>query len=98
MSEDILSGKTAKELGTTYAIVRHILKTKPDTRNSDTILLAYVQKFCKDNNMAPISPATIFRSRRKVQNQEKLYRASEDVQERRAQKAEEFRGHYSRKE
>lgn len=91
-----LTGKTARELGSTYMIVKIILKNYPDTRDSDTILVAYVEKYCRENDIPFPSYSTILRCRRKVQNTDGLYKASKEVQKRRQRRQEEYREAFSR--
>jgi len=86
-----LDPKVASELGSTYQIVRHILMNFLDTRNSDRALIARVEIYCKNVGIAVPPYETITRSRRKIQNQEGLFQADQDVQEHRMRKSKQFR-------
>lgn len=86
---------TSNEIESTYEIVKMILKAKPDTRSSDTLLLAYVQKYCKDNDFTPLSTESLSRARRRIQNTEGLFPASKEAQEKRRKKQEEYRATFS---
>lgn len=84
-----------EEVRTAYQMVRYMLKNKPDSRNDDMLLWFYVDKYCRQKRIPTPSYSTCSRARRKIQNQEGLFQADEETQERRKRKEEAIRRAYS---
>ena len=91
LNADTVKGKTKKEMGTAYFMVRTVLKHNKKARDSDTVLIKEVTLLCKQQKVKVPAHETITRSRRKIQNKDGLYKASVLVRERRKIREKEFR-------
>lgn len=85
-----LDGEMIKELGTSYIIVRQLLKLNPVARNNDELLIKIVKTYCKSNKLLIPASETITRCRRKIQYNEGKFLASEDVIKRRQERERQF--------
>ena len=87
---------------TTKQIVKEILKNHPKTRNSDKLLLiTYAQLYGQGVGLSQFAVEhfdfirDFIRERARIQNKEWLYKACEEVQEKRGIKEEEYRQEFS---
>ena len=79
MKQTSLNGDTVKEVGSTYVLVKNLLKLNPPARDSDSLLIRMVESYCKSNHWPVPAHETITRCRRKVQNDEGKYLPSEEI-------------------
>lgn len=81
--------------------VYYILEDYPETRNSDWLLLdRYIERFFNGNREIAkryLSLAAITRARRHIQNTQKEFLSSKQVQEARERKEIEYRNFYRTK-
>lgn len=92
---------TKQELNTVKELVLHILKTKPETRNSDTLLYIEACKYIgaksiEDMERINLSIISVHKVRQVIQNKEGLYLANEDVKTERKRRKLEVRDYMRR--
>lgn len=87
-----------QELDTIHCRVAAILKAKPETRNSDKLLLKQYYKIVEgvetNLDLVNVSPESITRSRRKLQKEHPELEAKECFKQARSEKADRYKKYY----